>query len=289
MGSTEDLVSAFVAAAPAGLAPDRSTLGSALDALFRAGRAAWPALAVDEVAFATFVAERSGTGKLPSEAYAADLYLACACVHRVDGAMDAFCRAFAAPIERAVGRVDSSAAFVDDARQALHERLFVGPNGGAGKIAAYKGRSALGTWVHVTATRLAINLRIHEGARSKALPADDAVPAVSPELEYLRRRYRSAFEAAVEVGVKRLSSQERALLRHHFVDGMSIDRLGERFAIGRSTAARWLAAARQALLSHTHEELRTRLKLSVSEIDSLANLIRSRIDLSLAKLLREPD
>jgi RNA polymerase sigma-70 factor, ECF subfamily len=256
-----------------------------LRAMFDAGRAAWPPVQLEAHDFVVFVAERSD-GALPSATYAADLYLACACARRAPGASDTFYRSFAGEIERAAARVETSAAFVHEIRQAVHERLLVGKAGGAGKIAEYSGRAALGTWVHVVATRLALNLRLKERDRTREVKSDGAAPPASPELEYLKRRYKSEFERALRAAVGHLSAEDRDVLRRHLVDSRTVDQLGEALGVGRSTAARRLSAARAALVARTHDELRGRLKLSRSELESLGGLVQSRIDLSLAGLLR---
>jgi RNA polymerase sigma-70 factor (ECF subfamily) len=242
---------------------------------------------LDAEAFAAFVAERAAGG-LPSPAYAADLYLACACASGAPGAADAFCQAFAGEIERAVRKVAPSHLAVDEITQALHERLLVGPAGAPGKIAGYGGRSALATWVHVSAARLAINLGIKERDRSGEVARETPAEPPSPEIEYLKRRYKSDFEDALRAGVKRLSNEQRELLRSHFVEGMTVDLLAERLAVGRSTAARRLAAARSDLQEQTLQVLRDRLRLSASQLESLGGLVRSRIEVSVAGLLRDP-
>jgi RNA polymerase sigma-70 factor (ECF subfamily) len=288
MSRGEELLAAFQAALPAGSpVPDLTLLAPALTTMLDAGRAAWPGLALEATDFAAFVAERCEGGALPPRAYAADLFLACACLHRVRGATELFCRAFAGDVERAIARVSSSAHVVEEVRQALHERLFVGPGGSAGKIAGYGGRAALATWVHVAAARLAINLEVKEKGAKRRESAEDARPVVDTELEYFKRRYASDFEAAVRAGVQRLPAEARAVLRGHLVEGLTVDGLAERLGVGRSTAGRRLAAARGELLRRTHEELRARLRLSASELESLAALVESRLHLSLAGLLRD--
>jgi len=288
MGSDAELLAAFLRAAPpqaSVAAPEQ--LGAALRAMLNAGRTAHPRLAVDGSDFAAFLAERAEGAELPAARYAADLYLACACVRRVAGAEEVFSRALAADIERAVRRVSSDPAFVDEVRQAVEERLLLGEDGGVGKLAGYGGRAALVTWVHVAATRLALNQKEKDKGAEKrrAHEKPDALIAGDAELELLKRRYAPEFEAALHAAVRRISESERELLRGHFLQQMTVDDLGERLGVSRATAARRLAAARAAVLEATQAELKAKLRLSQSELVSLAGLVRSRIDVSLAGLL----
>jgi RNA polymerase sigma-70 factor (ECF subfamily) len=88
---------------------------------------------------------------------------------------------------------------------------------------------------------------------------------------------------AVRAAVARLPVKERALLRLHLVDGMSIDALGARYQVSRSTAARWLAAARDALRALTREELEARI--GPADLASMAGFVHSHLELSTHGLL----
>ena len=55
--------------------------------------------------------------------------------------------------------------------------------------------------------------------------------------------------------------------------------------VSRATVARWLAAAREALHDETRRELLGHLRVSPSELDSIAALVRSQVELSLAGLV----
>jgi len=76
------------------------------------------------------------------------------------------------------------------------------------------------------------------------------------------------------------------LLHQHALDGLSIDKLAAFYRVHRATTARWLDAARQAVLDGTRRELVSRLQLSVNELDSIMRMIGSRLDVSLPELLR---
>jgi RNA polymerase sigma-70 factor (ECF subfamily) len=68
---------------------------------------------------------------------------------------------------------------------------------------------------------------------------------------------------------------------------MSVDRLGTIYKVGRSTAARWVASARRALLESAREALRIELRLTSAELDSLAADMHSQLEVSVAEWLVE--
>jgi RNA polymerase sigma-70 factor (ECF subfamily) len=66
---------------------------------------------------------------------------------------------------------------------------------------------------------------------------------------------------------------------------MSIDRLAVAYAVGRSTAARWLADARATLLEETRRDLHERLRVTPSEIRDLGQALDGEIEVSVLRLL----
>ena len=251
-----------------------------------AGQRAWPELALAVEIFVRHLAAHTAR-ELPPLANIGDLYLACACAHGVPGAAALFQREYADVVARAVRRVDSSPTFVDEAGQVVCEKLLTAPPGTVPKIAEYAGRAALRSWLSVTGTRTALNLRRNKDDRGhdELVSGVGAVTAGAPELDYLKRRYKPAFEAALRVALEKLDPKDRALLRLHLGDGLSIDRLGALYRVGRSTAARWLARARAALLDETRRELVRTLHITSSEFASIAALVRSDLDVSVVRLL----
>jgi len=106
------------------------------------------------------------------------------------------------------------------------------------------------------------------------------------ELLVLKRRHAADFASALARGFDRLSEKERTILRLYIVERMTFAALGDLYKIGQSTAARWVAAARNALIHATRRELRTALHLTDSDSDRLVALVRSQVDASVRTLLR---
>jgi RNA polymerase sigma-70 factor (ECF subfamily) len=245
---------------------------------FDEARARWPGVEVPDHALETWIAARGGDNL-------ADLYLACACARGAAGAIEAFERAYAGHIRAILSRLDASSALLEEAGQQLRAHLFVGD---APRIAEYAGRGDLLAFVRVVVLRIA--LRLLERERPAAHEPDDELWRFpdghdDPELEYLKRLYRDELKAAFAAAVAALPDRERAVLRYHLIDGLSIDAIGAVYQVHRATAARWLTGAREQLAAGTRRALMQRLKIELSEVDSLMRLLDSNLDASAARLL----
>jgi RNA polymerase sigma-70 factor, ECF subfamily len=259
---------------------------SVLEGAIAAGRAAWPGIDVPDEAFATFLAAKGD----PAALCVADLYLACACAEGIAAALATFDRACLPVVERAVAAIGVTAAERADLCQIVRQRLLVARAGRAARISSYSGRGSLAAWVRVVATREAVRLLRKE--RREVQAHDDELagmlnPVAGPELAYLKRLYREEFRAAFREAVDALSDRERMLLRQHVLDGLSIDRLAAFYRVHRTTTARWIEAARDAVVSGTRRALTGRLRLRPGELDSIIRLIHSELDVSLHAALAE--
>jgi RNA polymerase sigma-70 factor (ECF subfamily) len=255
---------------------------------FEVGRSQWPQIRLAFDAFESYFASHATAGAVPAEAHAADMYLACAASLSVDAALAAVDGMLRNDVARAVAAIDSAPSFVEETLQLARARLLVAKPGERCKLAAYAGRASLRTWLRAVVVNLAITRRRAKGEQRHLSfsEADDHRLAMGgPELEYLRNRYRGAFEDAVRAAIERLATRERLLLRLNVVNGMSIDQIGLTYRVGRSTAARWLARARCTLFDETRRELCAKLRLTSSELESLTDDIRSQIEVSLSSIL----
>lgn len=257
------------------------------EAALAAGRAAWPKIPLEAGVFAGHLKALERDGVPPPLEHAAELYLACACAQGVPQALKALDELLVHETANVVRRVDRSPAFIEDVLQAVREKLLVSR---PPKIGEYGGRASLRSWLATTAVRTALNMRRRkDDVAMTHLPSSIGEKlAHEPELELLRERYREPFEEAVRVSLASLTTKERALLRMHLGERMSVDRLAAAYGVGRSTTQRWLAAARERLLELTRERLREQLGLTSSELESLAALVRSDLDVSVVRLLHDP-
>jgi RNA polymerase sigma-70 factor (ECF subfamily) len=101
------------------------------------------------------------------------------------------------------------------------------------------------------------------------------------EQEHMKLLYRAEFQAAFRRAVEALPAKEREILRAHFVDGQTIDQLGETHGVHRATAARWVERARRSLVAAIRRTLMNELRVDEATYKSLLRLVASRLDLSV--------
>lgn len=292
-----DLLDAFRKHAPAGLRGEE--VAAALDDLVARGAAAWPRVPADPPAVIAQAARHLpptiARAQLPAELaalHAADLHLACACAAGSKAALAAFERSvLRSPVlESALSRIDSSAAFADEVRQSVREKLLLGRAGALPRIADYSGRWPLTTWLRTIAVRAAVDLRRRGGAVNALSPdarsAERLAAAETPELRYLKHRYGAAFREALGAAFATLDDEQANLLRLQLVDGLKTAQIAALFHVDRSTIKRRLARCRAQVLDGTRQQLREKLRLSPAEFESLAGLVESQLHLSLARLLK---
>lgn len=301
--TTESLVRPFLDAAPAGV---RTTLESIPDldrrlwSLVAEGRAAWPDLQVPARELVEFVSRQLTDGMAEAALDGlrpADLYLACACAKGSPAAINAFDRDYMREVDIALARMRIGPPRLNDVKQLVRQRLFVG--GGtagaptsAGKISEYGGRGDLRRWVRSVAVRTCLN-ELRKGKREVLvdddhLIAQHAVTTDDPEVEYMKRTYSNEFRAAFGDALAGLGPREQTLLRYHHVDGLNIDEIGAIYRVHRVTAFRWIEKAKEQLVKATLDTLKARLKLPASELESVLRMIRSQIHLSLVRHLGGP-
>ncbi len=272
---------------------DTSALELALAQAVAAGRGAWPDLDVQAEDFVVFTAERLAEEEEVVEALAKrcieDLYLAFGCIGGDPAALKGFETHCLNAVEGAVRRIDASPAFVDEVKQVVRVGLLVPPADGQPKLASYRGVGKLRSWVQVTAVRSALELR-RKSRPQDARDDEELVEAADlgddPELKHIKELYRKEFRMAFQQALHSLESQERNVLRMYLVEGLTIDQIGAVYHVHRATAARRVASAREKLLGETRRRLVNALNLNTRQFESMMNVIRSHLDLSLDRLFR---
>jgi len=231
-----------------------------------------------------------------------DLYLACACARGVAGALDRFEQLFGDEIARTAQRFERPGLPADDLIQLLRAKLFTVPGAGPGgadagraregrpRIALYTGQGYLQNWVRVTTTRTFIDCcRCHP--ESPEVPIRNELVAVlpepkgDPELALLKREHVTHFKASFAEAVGALDSADRLLLKQHLVERLTIDQLGALYHLHRASAARRIAKAREALLVATRIALSRRLGLPPERLAGVLELVASRLEASIERLL----
>lgn len=247
--------------------------------------AAWPGVALPLDVFVTHLRERlehGDDGAALAKLHAADLYLACACIHGDEQAWRELERQHLQRVPSFIARIDASPAFADDVKQRLGEKLLKDADG-PGKLALYTGRGPFGAWLRVAAIREAQN-----GKRRgrKTVDANDVALVASdhdPEVQLLKQRFAKEFTDAFKAVIVTLSSDERNVLRLHYLDGLTIEEVGKTYRVSRATAARWIASARDTIIERTQAALGDRLGDSAPRPQSMLAFVKSQLDLSLAR------
>jgi RNA polymerase sigma-70 factor (ECF subfamily) len=285
---------ALLASRTSGEIGTASQLGPRLQQAVDDARRAWPNIELADEAFIEYLVARMQPGEdvagLPHRLYVIDLYLACAVVRGSPGAVAAFDDALLSRVGQFIAGVSRAPAFVAEVTQTLRVKLLVGSDG-QGKLSQYSGRGPLASWVCAAAMRTAYDLG-RAGARELAQDDDHGLDVLAasgdPEIDLLRRRHDGEFRVALETALASLASRDRALLRLYFIERLTAAQIGKIYRVHETTVLRWIATARQAVADRVRRDLSQSLGLSSSEFEELLELMRSRLDVSVGRLLETP-
>jgi len=272
------------------------TLDQSLAQLVDRARLRWPEIDLDASLFLSYLAER-----LPAEweaaqvfdsAHVGDVFLACGCASGLVSALAAFEGHYMSEVDRAAERLRLPKSAASDLAATVREQLLVAHAGREPTIARYSGIGSLRSWLRVTITRMA--LRTIERERRQAIPDADIIaaapsPGTLPDLQYLKRLYRSEFAVAFREATASLTPRQRTLLRQRYLDGLTGDELAGLYRVHRATVVRWLGGARKQLLARTRTILVQRLRVGAAEADSILRMIRSQLDVSIPFFLPGDD
>lgn len=252
-----------------------------MDDQISAAAAAWPDLPAPDASFARALRERAPEGDLGS-LHIADLFLAYHAARGHAGAV-AHVRNLVRGLKTAMRRTGADEQTIADLLSDLPSEL-VAPRGDLPpRILGYSGRGPLVAWLRVVAVRSGVEQRHKVSQRpvSVATLGEHAAAAYDPEIALLRKRYTREVEIAFAQAFEALPREQRLLLQQHHVDGLGIDRLAALHGIHRATAARRVAAARDALFDGVRAILTAELCIGDQTFDSIVRLVRSEIDINL--------
>lgn len=257
-----------------------------LGGLIARAASAWPEVRVDPGFFAEFLGRRVSATDL-EQARVEDLWIAYASASGNPAALAVVEARYLPDVDAALGKMGLSQDRIAEVKQGLRRLLFVGDAESPPRIGEYRGSGDLRAWMRVTAMRAALKLIRKE---SRETSSDDALlearaPEDDPELAYMKAAYRAAFKTAFQEALESLQARERTLLKQQIVDGLGIDELGALYDVHRATAARWVAAAREKLLSRTRRTFMLRARISSDECESIMRMVRSQLDVSLHRRL----
>ena len=284
---------AFWAALPAARhPPERASLERRLAERLSEAETRWPGLSVDRRRFvahwAAQLARADDLGAAIEQLHLPDLFLAFACAEGDSRALRDF-GTLLGTVAGAVRSVDGSPAFVDEILQRLRTRVLVPDEGRTPRILDYAGRGSLENWLRAGALRLALNARRDARRGPEQLPDASLFEPVAPTadrtFELLRGKYAAEFGRALRQAFGSLESQERNVLRLHFMEGLSLNQIAAMYQVNKSTISRRMARARELLLARTRSALESALALPPAELDSLLEQLGPRLDVSLNSVL----
>jgi len=284
---------AFWAALPAARhPPERASLERRLAEQLSEAETRWPGLSVDRRRFvahwAAQLARADDLGAAIEQLHLPDLFLAFACAEGDSRALRDF-GTLLGTVAGAVRSVDGSPAFVDEILQRLRTRVLVPDEGRTPRILDYAGRGSLENWLRAGALRLALNARRDARRGPEQLPDASLFEPVAPTadrtFELLRGKYAAEFGRALRQAFGSLESQERNVLRLHFMEGLSLNQIAAMYQVNKSTISRRMARARELLLARTRSALESALALPPAELDSLLEQLGPRLDVSLNSVL----
>lgn len=261
------------------------------EAWIRAAQAPWPAWrGAAQVEFLAHVAALRGEGEdaVPLESLRGpDLWLVFHALRRDPGALSALEQHCFQKLGAYLQTRRASPSQADEAVQRLRHKLLIGVDGGAPKLAAYSGRGDLLAWARVAVLREWLNT---ERQHRNEQPHDDGdtlqeLASNDLELELLKGKYKDVFHRAFQSSVAELESSERLLLKLHYLDRLSMDEVGKVLGVHRLTVLRRLERVRRELSEQTKARLQQELRLASPEVESVLRLIRSRLDVSLHRVL----
>lgn len=263
----------------------------AIGRAYLAGRDAFPLIDLSEAAFAEFAAARADHVAIwgADVERGADLYLAAACVAQIPAAVAEFMERFGARIPQYIARVAHDREIVAEVRQIIATRCLVAEPGRPAALSSYSGAGSLEGWVRATAVReaLALTKRAERQTDGYETMLEAQLVWADQEISMIKKVYSAPVSAAFAAACKQLPSEQRALLRLHFAQGVTTAQLATMYGVSRATLVRRLTEAREALVALVKDKLKCSMGVEERDFLSVMKLVNSQIDLRLSVVLQD--
>ncbi|WP_245767974.1 transcriptional regulator [Stigmatella erecta] len=188
--------------------------------------------------------------------HARDLALAFSCAQGLPAACALLEQEVLLKLRVPLSRIHPSPAFVDEVLQVLRAKLLMTRVEAPSRLLGYAGTGPLLYWVSISAVRLALRMRKALGEESQA-----EVLAAPGGLGFVLEEARGHVRAALIRAVASLNDVDRVLLRLHFVEKLSLERMAALFGLHKSTLSRRLSVVQALLKKRTRRALAERLSL----------------------------
>jgi RNA polymerase sigma-70 factor (ECF subfamily) len=251
---------------------------------YNEGKLLWPSVSVAPELFAQMLRDTDVTADGMRQ-WPGDLYLACAAGDGNEVAVRIVDERFVSRLPARIRRLGSRPDAIADVLQTVRERLFAGASP---RIRAYNASGPLEHWIKVVAIRTAIDMHRKDEAAPRAESAwleSIAATGVDATALLASVEYKRELESAIREEVEALSARDRAVLRLHVLEGVSIEKIALSYGVHRVTVARWVWTAGEAMLDGLRRRFQQRFGIIPPELDSLARLARSQLSLNLTELL----
>jgi RNA polymerase sigma-70 factor (ECF subfamily) len=289
------MLEAFVAVLGDDAQYESELLLTALEVLLSSAQLEATSLLEGQMDFLRYVAARL-PGYLPAEqevgrVHASDLLLAKRCSEGNGDALAKFDSEFLGLVSVAGRKLKMTDMQCDELRQQVRLKLLVvTAQGGAPKISNYAGSGALRSWVYATGLRTGLN-ELRRIGRAPMPAGDEQLLVAMPdrnddqELQYMKELYRTAFKDAFRASMAGLEDRLSNVLRHYYLDEMTLEQIGTLYRVHKTTVMRWVNKAHAELELETKQRMVAHLKLAPSEVESVMRLIQSGIQIGLASVL----
>lgn len=219
------------------------------------------------------------------------MMLAHACLQGDRAALRVFERDIMQGVGPAIARIETRPDAIDEVKQQLRTRLLTGADA---KLKEFRGRGSLLGWVNVSAIRTALNLRRSARRQERRMGPEEgedplaelvlAADTLDIELELLKARFRGAFSVAIRAACRALGERDRTLLKMQLLDGHGIDVIAKLYDVHRSTAARWMHKAREALQEGARTRLQADLGINTVDARMVEKLLHTQLSVSFSGL-----
>jgi RNA polymerase sigma-70 factor, ECF subfamily len=251
---------------------------------WQCGRTRWPGVPLELAAFSAYL-----SGGERNLALAAEMYLACACLLHVPEAVQAFRQEYLGAVGEYLGTLATSKDVVEEVRQQMMVKLLMPQRDRPPRLADWTGRGSLEGWLRMAAVRIAIDLRRESSRLAEDDPSASIITADDIDAALLKRRYGDDFRAAFREALASLPAEAKAVLRLHYLEGVTSAQLAALFNVSRPTAVRRTAEAKRHVFEETTRRLSAKVGLSGPEVESLITVMRSQLHVSVARLLSSGD